>query len=755
MKNIYSFVALLLLISFGANAQTRIYTPTLRAPVNEATGQMPDVLLDWDAVTGQGTVITYEVQLAQQVDFSDAITFPETTVTAMNMSLLNFDEFYFWRVRASDGITTSDWSAPFSFRVIPTVAITSPNNNSTQNPDPLIKWNIITGISNYDIQVDTVPSWSPQPSGVDVQLNDVFQIDQNHAWAVGNGGTIVQFLDGSWTTVESGTTENLLDVYFVGNDHGWAVGAAGVILHYNGTTWATMESGTSSNLNGLYFTSTTNGYAVGNGGTALNYNGAEWTAISTGITADIFAIHGLNENMIWATGKSGAVAYFDGASWTNSTITNRDLLGVWAVSADNVWATAKNGRIFYYNGTDWVEQTSGSTRDLNDACFLDENNGFVVGNNGTLLYYNGSIWQTLASGTTQNLFGINLVDAESGFFVGNTGIIVSYQGDGFNSDYLKSFSTAQATSEFQFQNLAFGKNHYFRMRARHDESTSDWSTARLFTVVASPTLATPANNATNIALDTLVKWNALSGVVGYTVQRATTADFADPFTFESPVPEYRFQGLLFGQDYYWRVNARHAGGVSAWSTASKFTTASTVTLTSPANNAVDVIRLPNVTWQAIRGTQKYLVQFCKNSNFDCPEDHLTTENNWQTVFLLDPETAYYWRVRAIQGLDSTAWSPTWSFTTVGETAIGEQELQALQIYPNPGKGMFTIELTTATKEIEMELYSITGKSLYQQKLEVTMNTNKTEIDLREYGRGVYMLRLRSGNEIVTRKLIIE
>ena len=201
MKNIYSLIAFLLLIGFGAYAQNRIYTPALRAPANEATGQMPNVLLDWDAVTGQGTVITYELQLAQQIDFSDAITFPETTVTAMNMSLLRFDEIYFWRVRANDGFTTSDWSAPFSFRVIPTVSITSPNNNTTQNPDPIVRWNTITGITNYDIQVDTVPSWSPQVSGVSVQLNDVFQIDHDHAWAVGNDGTILQFLEVIWTTI--------------------------------------------------------------------------------------------------------------------------------------------------------------------------------------------------------------------------------------------------------------------------------------------------------------------------------------------------------------------------------------------------------------------------------------------------------------------------------------------------------------------------------------------------------------------------
>lgn len=752
MKNIYSLIAVFLLLAYGANAQTRIYTPTLKAPADGATAQMPDVLLDWDAVTGQGVAITYDVQLAQQLDFSDAVTFSDIPVTALGMNLLKFDEVYYWRVRANDGIDISEWSAPFSFRIITTVSIKEPNNNVVVHPNATIKWNEITGISNYDIQVDTVESWAKQNLADEIKLMDVFAVSSENVWAVG-GGSVFHYDGNEWTS-ENVSEKPLNAIYFV-NNKGWAAGNNGELHHYDGNSWSPENSGTDANLNGLFFVSETLGYAVGDGGTSLKYDGSTWTSVSTGVTVDLTSVHGLSANLVWVGGKGGNVAVFDGSSWQNSTITNRDILGIWVVSADKVWTSLKNGRIFHYNGVEWAEQTSTVTRDLNDICFIDANNGYAIGNTGSLIYYNGSAWQSLASGTTQDLFGLSILSAESGFVVGDKGTILTYQGEGFNSPYLKSFSTDGETEEFQFQNLVFGKNHLFRMRARHAESTSEWSTARLFTVIDKPTLSKPSNNAVNVHLDTLVSWEVISGVVGYTVQRATNPEFEDPFTFEAPTESYRFQGLGYGIDYYWRVNARHAGGVSDWSTPFKFTTATSVSLIYPENNATEIHRLPSVEWEEIRGTQKYWIQFCEDESFNCVDEHMSTTNTWQVQYLLDQDTRYFWRVRAIQGLDSTDWSPVWSFVTLKETSLEEFGLQSLKIYPNPSKGQFSIQLPAMAKNVEMELFAITGKQLLKQTFISGSTEQHHDLNISELGRGVYLIRLRSEDETVTRKLIIE
>lgn len=754
MKKIYLTITAIILVGFLATAQTRIYAPALRAPANNATDQVPNVALDWDAVTGQGETITYTVQLAQQADFSDATTFGPTILTAVEMNELKFDEVYYWRVKAADGITTSDWSAPFSFRVVPTVTITSPNNQTTQNPDPLVKWNTLSGVTHYDLQIDTAYSWAAEASGVSAQLNDVFELDADNAWAVGNGGVILKKTVAGWESVSSPVTANLQDVFFVDANNGWAVGASGKIVYYNGTEWTEQSSGVTTQLNGIYFSSAANGYAVGATGTALHFDGTAWSAVSTGITVDIYAAHGLDANHIWVVGKSGNVAFFDGATWEKTVIVNRDMLGVWMLAPNKVFVSAKAGRVYFYDGSSWTEQTTGSTRDLNDVCFIDDNHGFAAGAQGTLAFFNGNIWTTIASGSTQNLFGVYFSGETSGYIVGNSGVVIAYQGDGFNSSYLKNFSLTADVAEFRFSNLAFGKNHYFRMRARHASSTSDWSSARSFTVVSSPELDKPANNATNIALDTLVQWDALTGVVRYTVQLATEPNFVDPFTFETGANTYRFSGLAYGQDYYWRVNTRHAGGVSNWSEVWKFTTSNTVTLVAPADNATEVARMPLFEWQPIRGTEKYLLEVSKANTFTEPSDYLVTTAFYQTQYFLDASETYFWRVRGIQGLDSTSWSATRSFVTTFENSLIDQNQQTFSIHPNPGNGQVSISLKENDQDANLEVYTLVGKKVYAGTLHFR-NQRPVSLDLSLLGKGVYLVRLNTLQGNITRKLIIE
>jgi hypothetical protein len=57
--------------------------------------------------------------------------------------------------------------------------------------------------------------------------------DTGHAWACGNGGTIIASTDGgmNWETQVSGTGAALYKIWFVDSLRGWAVGDGGVISH--------------------------------------------------------------------------------------------------------------------------------------------------------------------------------------------------------------------------------------------------------------------------------------------------------------------------------------------------------------------------------------------------------------------------------------------------------------------------------------------------------------------------------------------
>ncbi|MBU1370002.1 MAG: T9SS type A sorting domain-containing protein [Bacteroidetes bacterium] len=755
MKRFLSVLTILLLIGFHASAQLRIYTPTMKAPENGEIGQMPNALLDWDAVTGQGTEILYEVQLAQEEDFSDAVTFPQTNVTALRTSELFFSETYFWRVRATDGIATSEWSEPWSFSIVQTVTITDPANASTQNPDPLLEWDEITGITHYEIQVDTAYSWRLESSGQTEDLTDIYEIDETIAWAVGVNGTLLKKDGSSWTAFTSPVDVDLLDVFFTSPDNGWVSGEDGTLLQFDGTNWSEITSGSTEDLNGLFFLSATEGYAVGNGGTMLEYDGSTWSSVDVGLTADLFAVHGIDGNNIVVAGAGANIALFDGSSWTTYSAGNRDILGIWMNAADQIWGSAKSGRIYGFDGNEWVEQTVGN-RDLRDVYFLDNETGFMVGRNGTLLAYDGVIWQQMASGTGVDLSGMHLYNENSGYLVGNDGVVISYQGDGFNSDYLKDFTVSSDELEFKLANLLFGKSHYFRMRAAHDLSTSDWSGAGAFTVIAYPNLKTPANNASNTQLDLFLTWDEITGIVKYNVQVANNEAFENPLLFETSEPEYEINNLLFGTDYYWRANARHAGGVSEWSPAFKFTTLNSVTLTAPANNATDISRLPRFQWTEILGVEKYMIALDKSADFTDPELELSETNMFQHVYLLDPEETYFWRVKAIQGLDSTNWSNAWSFVTTGETAVEEQAVSDFRLYPNPATDQFQIYFDAGTsRNAKLEVYNLIGSKVYEVSFETRLGKNNELINIPALKSGMYFVKLQLNNQGYTQRLIIE
>ncbi len=77
----------------------------------------------------------------------------------------------------------------------------------------------------------------------------------------------------------------------------------------------------------------------------------------------------------------------------------------------------------------------------------------------------------------------------------------------------------------------------------------------------------------------------------------------------------------------------------------------------------------------------------------------------------------------------------------------------LQIYPNPGNGIFNIR----TKGIEagvIEVITLEGKRIY--KTEVLRNSTDYKVDLSGYAQGIYLVTINSnGKEIMSKKIIVE
>ncbi|RZS99035.1 T9SS type A sorting domain-containing protein [Aquimarina brevivitae] len=86
--------------------------------------------------------------------------------------------------------------------------------------------------------------------------------------------------------------------------------------------------------------------------------------------------------------------------------------------------------------------------------------------------------------------------------------------------------------------------------------------------------------------------------------------------------------------------------------------------------------------------------------------------------------------------------------------LGESNLTKLSVsvYPNPGNGLFTLDLNQRVKEVSIQLYAVNGALVYDKKYSGDV-LNKVEIDITSQTEGVYFLKIQSGNEMITKKLI--
>lgn len=102
----------------------------------------------------------------------------------------------------------------------------------------------------------------------------------------------------------------------------------------------------------------------------------------------------------------------------------------------------------------------------------------------------------------------------------------------------------------------------------------------LFPPIA-PTLASPANGATNVSTNAMLTWNASEEATQYHLQIGTGSNLDDVNNImlgdENISSTSRQVGLLPNKQYYWRVRAKNTAGWGGWSTTQNLTSSTSLT----------------------------------------------------------------------------------------------------------------------------------------------------------------------------------
>jgi len=338
----------------------------------------------------------------------------------------------------------------------------------------------------------------------------------------------------------------------------------------------------------------------------------------------------------------------------------------------------------------------------------------------------------------------------------------------FSSILFDSIVDTPATKKNAYH-LAYGDTFYWRVRMMHSIDTSSWSETWIVHITDTLILMSPTDSSTKINAVSLLKFSGISGSDYFEYQYDTNTAFSSATTVHvnytnlifsttpvvDTIVEIYSDTLMFGTTYYWRTRAVHTINSSAWSNYWTFTTIDTVNLVSPVNAATQITRKPILIWDTIVGAISYDVMYDTLSNFSTAT---TTNTNNYSLFI---STAFaknqtvYWKVRANSSVDVSEWSEAFSFTTVDGVGIEDMAVSNLSVYPNPTKDIIQININANTvQNAQINISNIIGQNIYTKNTQLASGTNNLYIDLSAYNNGIYIVKVITKNNSLSKKVIL-
>ena len=180
--------------------------------------------------------------------------------------------------------------------------------------------------------------------------------------------------------------------------------------------------------------------------------------------------------------------------------------------------------------------------------------------------------------------------------------------------------------------------HTYRVKAKNDSTESDWSN-----LLSVDTQFYAPKNLKAVATDTTVTltWDKVANATSYEIEAN------DIIVDSSTIETYVHNNLTSGTQYKYRVRAKNASGVTAWS---NYVTATTFMLAAPANfNIIPAITKMTVSWDAVSGATEYIIEV----------DGIEQSNGNTTTFVqnqLVPGSKHTYRVKAKNASGESVWT---------------------------------------------------------------------------------------------------
>ena len=248
--------------------------------------------------------------------------------------------------------------------------------------------------------------------------------------------------------------------------------------------------------------------------------------------------------------------------------------------------------------------------------------------------------------------------------------------DGFSTFVLDSTLLDTSLSSLGY---SYSTTYSWRVRAINSVGDGQWSAVREFTTLDEPalgvpTLVSPANESTEISLDTVLSWSDVEDATAYILHVSSDGFNTLLLNESTSETEFSVSDLKEETEYSWRVRATNATDEGDWSLEWNFTTlrlpVEKVTLVSPADSATEVSISERFLWNPDDHADTYQIQISTDEFATLVMDSTLADTSLIPSGLIY-STSYHWRVRAKNSAGDGDWSDSRYFTTVDEPVLGE------------------------------------------------------------------------------------
>ena len=407
-----------------------------------------------------------------------------------------------------------------------------------------------------------------------------------------------------------------------------------------------------------------------------------WTTVS-GITTTSKALTGLTANTVYsyqvmATCTAGASAYSTAATFTTlsscGTPTSLKSASITTTGATLSWAavTGATSYTLQYktaSATTWttvsrITTTSKALTGLT-ANTVYSYQVMATCTAGASAYSTAATFTTLSScGTPTSLKSASIT---------TTGATLSWAAVTGATSYTLQYKTASATTwttvtgittaSRSLTGLTASTTYSYQVMATCTAGASAYSTVSSFTTLTPCGVPAGLGAASITTTGATVSWGAVTGAINYTLQYKASTATAWIIIRGITTTSRALTGLLSGTTYSFQVLDSCSSGLSAYSTASTFTTLTACGVPASLTAASITSSSATLSWAAITGATSYTLQY-----------KVSTATTWTTVSGitttssaltgLTASTIYNYQVSATCASGASAYSTVASFTTI-------------------------------------------------------------------------------------------